>query len=294
MTTSAGPYYVGQTQTFNVTVSSTGAPAPTGIITFLVNGVQYDPAVALTASSATQSTASYSFTFSASGARTITAQYSGDPTYAPNSTQINQTIQLIPTTTTVTSNSNPAVPYAPVTFFASVGASLGATPTGMVNFYQNGSYLTTEPLVNGVATYSTSFTYPSSMVAHNISAFYVGSSSDASSTSNILAENIVAPGPLSTTTTLSASPGNPPPGTPITFTAQVTSPSGTPTGYIIFIINGVWGSPIALNGSDIAQMTTSFTSNASIGAYYTGDLNFNSSMSNTLNYTISSGNGRLV
>jgi uncharacterized repeat protein (TIGR01451 family) len=66
-------------------------------------------------------------------------------------------------------------------------------------------------------------------------------------------------------------------GQSVTFTATVTSPSGTPTGTVQFKDNGVnLGSPIPLNGSGVAQLTTSSLTGGlhPITADYSGDGNF--------------------
>jgi predicted nucleotidyltransferase len=66
-------------------------------------------------------------------------------------------------------------------------------------------------------------------------------------------------------------------GQSVTFTATVTSTGGTPAGTVQFKIDGVnSGSPVTLNGSGAAQLTTSSLTAAThtVTADYSGDTNF--------------------
>jgi len=63
----------------------------------------------------------------------------------------------------------------------------------------------------------------------------------------------------------------------VTFTATVISTAGTPTGTVQFKDNGTdLGSPVALNGSGVAMLTTSTLAAGihNISAVYSGDANF--------------------
>jgi uncharacterized repeat protein (TIGR01451 family) len=88
----------------------------------------------------------------------------------------------------------------------------------------------------------------------------------------------IAKAATSTTVTSSVNPSNS--GQSVTFTATVSSTAGTPTGTVQFKDNGVnLGAPQALNGSGVAQLTTSSLTVGShpITADYSGDGNFNAS-----------------
>jgi uncharacterized repeat protein (TIGR01451 family) len=83
-----------------------------------------------------------------------------------------------------------------------------------------------------------------------------------------------------TTTAVTSSVNPSSVGQSVTFTATVTSTAGTPTGTVQFKDNGVnLGAPQALNGSGVAQLTTSTLTGGvhSITADYSGDGNFNTS-----------------
>ena len=83
-----------------------------------------------------------------------------------------------------------------------------------------------------------------------------------------------------TTTAVTSSVNPSSVGQSVTFTATVTSSAGTPTGTVQFKDNGVnLGSPVTLNGSGVAQLTTATLAAGGhpITADYSGDGNFNTS-----------------
>jgi hypothetical protein len=83
-----------------------------------------------------------------------------------------------------------------------------------------------------------------------------------------------------TTTAVTSSVNPSSVGQSVTFTATVTSPAGTSTGTVQFKDNGVnLGSPMPLNGSGVAQLTTSSLTGGlhPITADYSGDANFSTS-----------------
>jgi hypothetical protein len=82
---------------------------------------------------------------------------------------------------------------------------------------------------------------------------------------------------VSTATAISSSLNPSALGESVTFTAMVTSTAGTPTGTVQFKIDGVnSGGPVTLNGSGIAQLTTSSLAAGThtVTADYSGDTNF--------------------
>ncbi|WP_041597980.1 Ig-like domain repeat protein [Granulicella tundricola] len=175
------PYGTTVTATAVVGAPAGSTSAPTGSVTFLVNGTTYKVVTLV------NGTASASITGLAAGNNTIDASYSGDATYAASS-GVTQSIvvTLAPTTTTFTSSITSATPVAPgtsVTLTATVLASVtGAKPTGTVNFVSNGTTLVSA-VVNsstGVATVTTT-ALPAGVYA--IAAVYGGDSGFAPSTS---------------------------------------------------------------------------------------------------------------
>jgi ice-binding like protein/Big-like domain-containing protein len=95
------------------------------------------------------------------------------------------------TTTTVTSlSANPSTMGQPVTFTATVTAANGSTPTGSVEFFDNGVALGTVAVdSSGHATLTTSAL---GVGSHNITAVYLGAPGFLSSTSAALTQTVNA------------------------------------------------------------------------------------------------------
>jgi hypothetical protein len=167
-------------------------------------------------------------------------------------------------------------------------------PTGTVTFKNGTTVLGTVALVNGVAKLTTS-NLPAGN--NNITATYNGSTAYAPST-GAFTQAVNAPGAvggLQSFTQLSATPTIVQSGQSVTFTATVTGGGPAPTGYVIFVINGVRQAPVLLSATGTASIVRAFTSNATVQAIYTGDPNYFSSTSNILSFSFStSGGGRIL
>ncbi len=148
----------------SVQAQSSGA-APTGTVTFLVNGTAVvgtasyqgtagsgsNPAATLSASFVSSSSP-----FPTAGTYTITATYSGDPNYGPSTSSSTSANIQYPTPFLTVSPTNPTVAAgASVTLTATVDTELKnvPAPTGSVTFYE------TDPVnlssVSGTETYTT-------------------------------------------------------------------------------------------------------------------------------------------
>jgi hypothetical protein len=176
----------GQTVTLTATVTATGTisgrPAPTGTIMFL-DGTTLLGTITLTNSKATFSTSTLS-----TGTHSITAIYSGDSFYNPNtSTVLKQTVNKASTTTTVTSSQNPSTFGQPVTFTATVSSSTTGTPSGMVTFKDGTAVLGSGTLSSGKAGFTTSSLARGS---HSITAVYKGDTNFKTSTSPVLTQTV--------------------------------------------------------------------------------------------------------
>jgi hypothetical protein len=89
LTSSLTPSPLNQSVTLTATVTSTTQGTPTGTVTFFDGGVALGAPVALTSATATFATSSL-----AAGSHSITAQYSGDTTFAPStSTAFTQVVE---------------------------------------------------------------------------------------------------------------------------------------------------------------------------------------------------------
>jgi Bacterial Ig-like domain (group 3)/FG-GAP-like repeat len=107
---------------------------------------------------------------------------------------------------------------------------------------------------------------------------------------NQTGKSVTPPATAPTTTTLVSSLNPSASGQSVQFTATVTSTTaGTPTGTATFFDgNTQLGSPVTLNGSSVAQYSTSSlsVSTHSITAQYSGDSNFSASTSNAVSQVV--------
>lgn len=175
------------------------------------------------------------------------------------------------TTTTLTSSLNPAAIDTPVTFTAIVSdSSIPGGITGTITFNIDGVPGSAIPIVNDQAVYSTS-----SLTTgyHTVIAVYSGDALHHSSSSFPLSQEITASEDATTTTLISSL--NPSMITEsVTFTATVTSNSGTetPTGSIVFSIDNVAQPSVNLVNGQATFSTSSLSiGNHTIEAVYSGD-----------------------
>jgi hypothetical protein len=165
---------------FAVSVTSSSSPAPTGTVSFKVDGVADGSPVALSSG-----TASVNVTESVTGTHTLSATYSGDANYnpaGPVSRTYTVTAAAKPTKIALTSSANPAEYCQSVDFTVSVSGASGVTPTGTVSLKRGATVLASADLSKGVAMLSTA----SSALAvgtNLLTASYTGDSKNAASTS---------------------------------------------------------------------------------------------------------------
>lgn len=287
------PSEVGQSVTFTATVTSGGSipmeivtstsGTPTGTVTFSVDSAPQTPVVLDASGTATFTTSSLSV-----GTHTIEASYSGDATFAssaasPLSQTVNFSLPVMPTTTILSSSPNPSSVGDTVTFTATVVG--GFLLAGTVEFFDGSTSLGTAPLfMFGSAILSTSSL---SAGAHSITAVYSGDIFSTPSTSAPLIQMVnTTSSPTTTTLVSSANPSQI--GQSVTFTATVTSSSGTPTGMVTFLIDGAPQAPLTLDASGVATFTISSLSvgTHTIEASYSGGTNFMSSTAAPLTQTV--------
>jgi hypothetical protein len=188
-----------------------------------------------------------------------------------------------PTTTTLSSSSNPSIYGQAVTFTAAVTSVVGAPPDGeTVTFMKGTTTLGTVTLSGGSASFTTS-TLP--VGTNSIKAVYGGDSNFAGSKSNTVSQVVNK----ATTTTALASSLNPSNfGQSVTFTATVTPQfSGAVKGSVTFYDGTTVLKTVALSGG-VAKFTTSTLASGahSITATYNGNANFigsSASLTQTVN-----------
>ena len=267
-------------------VGTTGGSVPTGFVTATINGVQSNPVNVINGAFLLNFTAS-SIPASAT-AYPITYTYSGDNNYSAvtdNSTTL--TVQVLSTTTTVTSSASVANYGTPITITAAV-TSVKGMPTGSVLFYDGGTALgAAVPLSGGLATFTTS----SLLVgAHTITAAYDGgNTSYAPSKSAVLSQTINKATPVFSNLTppQSISAGT----ASITLGGKLAAGSVFPVGSVSVSVNGV--STPATVGSDGSFSATVDTHALIAKPYivtysYAGGGNFNAASDASTTITVQS------
>ena len=284
LTTSSATVYARVSVTFTAVVSRTDTVIPTGSVTFLNGATTLGTGTLDSTGTATLATSAL-----AAGNHSISAIYGGDTNnLTSTSASLGETVQQIPTATTITASANPGTSGAALVLTATVAQSgtlgAGGTFSGTMTF-QNGAAILGTATVSaaGVATVTVSTLAAG---ANTVTAVFAGNTNYVGSTSSPMLETIVA---ATTTTTLASSLTPSIAGKPVTFTAVVTSTGGVATGAVSFIDagGGTLGSG-TLNASGVATLTTTAlgVGQHTLTAAYGGDSRDGSSTSATLLQTV--------
>ena len=244
LVSSQNPSSVGQSVTFTSTLTSASG-TPTGTVHFfdaltLLADVPLSPA----------GVASYTTSTLTRGSHQISAVYTPTGLFANSNGQIVQVVNGTASGVSLANNPNPAFALQAVKLRAIVTSATGI-PTGTVTFRDGPTTLATIPVnPTGQALFSTTTLTPGT---HTLFADYSGDATYNSATTS-------APQTIltnATTTTISTSL-NPATFTqPITFTAQITSPTGTPTGTVTLQIGTQTPATASLNPAGVATFTIS-------------------------------------
>ncbi|KRB77016.1 hypothetical protein ASE01_09640 [Nocardioides sp. Root190] len=267
--------YTGDTSTpqgTNATVSAklvdlTGESVANRTITFALSG-------GATTTATTNAAGVAETTIAAAGpprSATITASYAGDAGLEAASTSTAFTVGTVATSTTVVADPAVVTVGDPVRFTASVTPTHGATPGGSVQFKVDGSdFGPAIALTGGSATSPALSTL--GLGDHLVVAVYSGTSDHAGSTSAAVTFRVREP-LKATTTTSTASPTTTVYGQAVLLGATVTTATGTPTGEVVFTVNGdeVGRSGLAADGSAEVSVDTLAVGNNPVVATYSGD-----------------------
>jgi len=188
LTPSANPSPAGVSLTLTATVSSSRGGPTSGSVTFF-DGASPLGTVPVASGVAQLSTSSLTV-----GSHPLTASYGGAPGFgASTSSILNETISKANATVVLTSSVNPVGFLTPVTYFATVTSSTGATPTGSVTFFDGVTTVSTAAVNgSGVATWSTVYTSGQGG-PHNMTASYNGSATINTATSAVFVEYVNPP-----------------------------------------------------------------------------------------------------
>lgn len=267
LSSSANPAAVTQSVTYTATVTSQfGGPVTTGLATQVVftdgNATFFAPVVG--------NQASYTTSYTMTGAHFITAVYENDPNNL-NSTSpaLIEHIQSSPvvTKTTVATSMSPSSIGQAVTFTATVTPRSGSVPDGeTVSFFDGQASIGTGLTTGGVATFTTSSLTAKS---HVINAMYSGDTAFRLSTGAV--NQVVS---LYSSTTSVGSSFNPSTyGQAIQLTATVTSGApASPTGIVTFKNRGRFLGSATLSSGTVTISGVKLSAGAMvITASYSGD-----------------------
>jgi sugar lactone lactonase YvrE len=254
----------GTSVTFTASVTGSATATPTGTVKFSDGSTQLGTATLSSAGVATFTTSSLN-----AGAHSIVAAYLGDVHSGPGiSVPVTYTVTQTPTTTTLAASPTTGIAGKAITLTATVKAGSGSTlSSGTVTFMDGSTALGSAHVGSGGAASIAPILTPG---AHAIVANYSGDTDDAASASSPLAVTVN----LATTAVAVTSSGSPATVlSPITFTAAVTGNGGTPTGTVVFSVDGASANTATLDASGKASFTDSALAvgNHIISAAYSGD-----------------------
>jgi len=217
------------------------------------------------------------------GDRSITAAYDEPgtllPTYRPaTSASIVQRVEAPVTHVTITPSATRVDIGTPITFTVAVDEVPGnPEPTGFV------SILDGTQAIAGFVLPDATVDLNLSLGVHTITAQYTGDGFNAPASASVVVE-VVEPGKLTPTVSITVADDSVSLGTPLEFTVTVTGVSGlpAPTGYLTILQNGnpIYGVPASASGETFAFGFGPGTHTFS--AVYPGDTNYDSATANVV------------
>ena len=247
LTSSLNASSLGQSVTFTANITSYSG-TPTGSITF-TDGSTTIATVALNRTG-TATTVDTALTV---GTHTITATYVPTGSFLASNATLAQQVNADVAVDVLTASPNPALVGSAVALTATVSASpVGSTPTGTITFTSGSSNLATVPLVNGVATYSTS-SLP--VGSNTLGCVYSGDTNYASTNCQSVFESVdSSTTPATLTLASSANPAGP--YTAFNFTAKLTHNRTQPIANDQVTLT-IDGAPVSQNTTNV-QGTVAF------------------------------------
>jgi sugar lactone lactonase YvrE len=277
---SASPYpHATVLENVTLTLTATASTGtPTGNVVFYDYGNAISGSVALNGSGV----ATFSTTHLAPGAHSLTAQYAGDANNASGTSNVvsEGVFQAATTTTLSTTDATPTVGNS-ITLAATVTSTDGPQPTGVVNFTDNGSPLSSASLDgSGVATITINSLAPGT---HSIVANYGGDTDNGGSSSSPLTETVAQ---IATTTALTSDANPLSAGATLHLSATVALVAGATadgplTGQVTFTEGATVLGTVSLDGSGHATLAvnTLAVGGHTLAASYGGATNYATSSS---------------
>ncbi len=279
VTSAANTVAYGQAVVFTATVVpvTAGPVAPTGVMSFYVNGNYYSQATV------TNGKAIISIPGLTVGTWSVTGYYVGDSNYSGSYNAANAGVVTVQgkVTETVTVSTSPINYGQSATVTAVIAASpttpLSSStlaPTGVVFFYVNGTYFNQATLVNGrasVATPTGLLVGPSTFTAYYQGDKYFTSLYNAAASATLIVKGATSIALVSTSPSLIT-------GVPLTYSATIKSVSPasvTPTGPVYFFVDGSYVATATLTSSGVVNFAVMLTPGVhTLTAYYPGDTDF--------------------
>ena len=254
------PSTPGQSVVVGVSVTSTGT-TPTG--TVAISGADTNCTITLAGGSGT-----CNVVFNTTGAKTLTANYSGDSNYTAGSDTESHTVTPGTSTTVITNAPNPSTVGQSVAVSVTVSGA-GVKPTGTVDITGADTNCTIT-LAGGSGSCNVVF---NTIGGKTITATYNGDMNYSISTTT--AAQTVGQGP-STTTISSELPDPSAVGQNVVVTVTVTGAGATPLGTVN--LNGAFSGPICpitlIGGTGSCTVIFPATGTSTLTATYTGDANY--------------------
>jgi hypothetical protein len=274
--------------TATISPSATLTTLPTGTVTFTFDGVTQ---VLGTVVSGSPATATGTFIVPSAGTHSLQATYSGDTNYLASTA---------PAVTLTVAKTAPTVIVIPATLVPTAGNTLGVSAsitapsasasaaTGTVTFMMDGTTVGTGYVVSGTPSTASFTTAALTTGIHTLQAIYNGDSNYTSVASTSV--NVTASKSATSLTVVPAST-TPVAGTTMQVTANLTATlAGTtiPTGTVTYTMDGATvGSTSLLSGTTAyLTITVPTTGLHALAASYSGDSNYNSSISPSVSFTV--------
>lgn len=273
----------GESVTFTATVVATagGSAVPSGTVNFLSNGV------VIGSGTLVNGVATFTTNTLSGGSNLVTAQYQGDDSFGVStSTGVTIAVTQAAITPTLTVGPNPSGFSQQVFLTASLptAAPGAAAPTGTVEFFSGTTSLGTAPVVNGVATLSTT---KLPLGSSAVTATYNGDANYLKATSAPVTASVTS---TNTVVGLTSSLSNPTAYEAVTLTATVTpggGGTGAPTGTVSFFTNGRFlGTGTLSNGVATLVTTELAVGDNAVVAVFNGDANFQPAASPVLSVNV--------